>query len=289
MPTPEPHFQNAHIKQHFSRAASSYVAAAALQKEVESRLLEHAEYVQTPPQRVLDIGSGPGFAAKALKTRWPKADTIALDIALPMLALVAQQSRFWRPIKRVCGNAMQLPFQDHSFDFIFSNLCLQWAYPLPEALREIRRVLRPGGMLVFSTFGPSTLTELREAYLAIGEVPAISTFAAMQQIGDGMHACGLHKNVLERDIYTMIYPDLRGLMKELHAIGATDARTHRPRGLMGKQRWQRLNAAYPLIDGRLQSSWEVITAMAFKPAGTTRTDDGTVAVISPDKITRRSR
>ncbi len=282
-------FQPTHVKQHFSRAAKSYEAAAALQKEVELRLLEHTEYVQEPPQRVLDLGSGPGRASGLLKKRWPKAQIIAVDLAVPMLQLVAKQSRFWRPIQRVCGNAMQLPFKDNSIDYVYSNLCLQWVHPLPDALKEIRRVLRPGGMLSFSTFGPDTLIELRDAYLAIGESPSISSFAAIQQIGDGLQACGFSKSVLERENYSMSYTNLRALMKELHAIGASDARTERKRGLMGKQRWQSLQNAYPSDNGRVHSTWEVISAMAFKRTDQPADFEDAVATISPDQITRRIR
>ena len=282
-------FQQQHIKQHFSRAADSYLAAAALQKEVEARLLEQADYLQQAPRRILDLGSGPGRASGILKKKWPKAEVIAVDIALPMLQKVPEHTRFWRPVKRVCANAMQLPFHDNSFDLVFSSLCLQWAHPLPDALQEIRRVMRPEAMLLFSTFGPDTLLELREAYIAIGETPAISPFAAMQQIGDGLQGSGFHNNVLDRENFSMSYTDLRALMKELHDIGATDARANRKRGLMGKQRWHALNAAYPKCDDRVQSTWEVISAMAFKRAERANTANATLATISPDQITRRVR
>ncbi|HWS39796.1 MAG TPA: malonyl-ACP O-methyltransferase BioC [Arenimonas sp.] len=284
-----PLFQQQHIKQHFSRAAGSYLAAAALQKEVEARLLEQADFLQHTPTRILDLGSGPGRASGLLKKKWPKAEVIAVDIALPMLHKVPEHTRFWRPVKRVCANAMQLPFHDNSFDFVFSNLCLQWADPLPLALQEIRRVMRPEAMLLFSTFGPETLVELREAYIAIGETPAISPFAAMQQIGDSLQGSGFYNNVLDRENFSMSYADLRALMKELHAIGATDARADRKRGLMGKNRWQALNAAYPISENRVHSTWEVINAMAFKRVQKITPFDTTVASISPDQITRRVR
>lgn len=282
-------FQHLHIKQHFSRAADSYLAAAALQKEVEARLLEQTDYLQQAPSRILDLGSGPGRASGLLKKKWPKAEVIAVDIALPMLQKVPEQTRFWRPVKRVCANVMQLPFHDNSFDLVFSSLCLQWAHPLPQALREIQRVMRTEAMLLFSTFGPDTLIELRDAYFAIGETPAISPFAAMQQIGDSLQGNGFHKNVLDRENFTMSYCDLRALMKELHAIGANDARTDRKRGLMGKQRWQALNAAYPTIANSINSTWEVISAMAFKRKESNVPFDATLATISPDQIKRRIR
>lgn len=283
-------FQLAHVKQHFGRAAKGYEASAALQKEVEARLLELADYLPAGPRRVLDLGCGPGRAAGLLKRRWPKVEVIAMDLAVPMLHQVPKHTCFWRPVKRVCGNAMQLPFKDDSFDFVFSSLCLQWAHPLPEALQEIRRVLRPDGMLAFSTFGPDTLIELRDAYLAIGETPSLSPFAAIQQVGDGLQGSGFYNNVLDRETYTMHYSGLRALMKELHAIGATDARSGRRRGLMGKTRWQRLQEAYPRQGAEIASSWEVISAMAFKrPPSPFAAADGEVAVISPDQIQRRQR
>lgn len=283
-------FQLAHVKQHFSRAAETYEAAAVLQREVETRLLEIADYLTSEPTRILDLGCGPGRAAGLLKKRWPKAEVVAMDLALPMLHRVPKHTRFWRPVQRVCGNVMQLPFQDNRFDFVFSSLCLQWAHPLPEALREIRRVLRPEGMLAFSTFGPDTLIELRDAYRTIGETPALSPFAAIQQVGDGLQGSGFYNNVLDRELYSMRYPNLRALMKELHAIGATDARADRKRGLTGKQQWQKLQAAYPSQDAQINSSWEVISAMAFKrPDRPQAAFDGEVAVISPDQIQRRHR
>lgn len=283
-------FQRNAVRRHFSRAATSYLEAAALQKEVEARLLEQSEYLENPPQRVLDLGTGPGRAAGVLKKRWPKAEVVAMDLSLSMLRQVPKQTRFWRPVKRVCADALQLPLQDRSFDLVFSSLCLQWVHPLPQALREIRRVLKPDGMLVFTTFGPDTLLELRNAYLACELEPAVSPFAAIQQVGDALQGAGFTRNVLDREIYTLDYPDLRALMRELQAIGATDARTTRARGLMGKNSWQALDAAYPRMNGRAVSSWEVIAAMAFRPEhDPPPREDGIVARISPEGITRRVR
>ncbi len=283
-------FQRRAVRQHFSRAAHSYLEAAALQKEVEARLLEQVEVLEQAPQCILDLGSGPGRGAGVLKKRWPKAQVIAMDLALPMLQLVPQQTRFWRPIKRVCGDVMQLPFKDAHFDLVFSSLCLQWAESLPQALQEIRRVLKPGGLLVFTTFGPDTLIELRDAYRSIGETPPLSPFAAIQQVGDALQGAGFARPVLDRDTYLLDYPDLRALMRELQAIGATDARPQRPRGLSSKARWQALQAAYPLIENRLYSSWEVIAAMAFRPdVDLEPRQDGIVARIDPTQIRRRQR
>ncbi|MGD9521660.1 MAG: malonyl-ACP O-methyltransferase BioC [Tepidiphilus sp.] len=287
-------FDRRQLRRAFGRAAPNYAAVAALQREVEARLLEQLDYLdERQPARILDLGSGPGRASGAMKKRWPKAEVIAVDAALPMLRQVPKHTRFWRPVKRVCADVSMLPFADQSVDVIFSSLCLQWLDDLPAALSEFRRVLRPGGLLLFSTFGPDTLLELREAYESIGEVPPLSPFAAIQQVGDAMMAAGFKDPVLDRDRYTLTYPDLRALMQELRAIGAGDARRERRRGLGGRGRLQRVTAAYEANrrDGALPSTWEVITAQAWGPApGAPRREGGAdLATFPADRIPLRRR
>jgi malonyl-CoA O-methyltransferase len=287
-------FDRRQLRRSFGRAASKYTEVAALQREVEARLLEQLGYLDDrQPQRVLDLGSGPGRAAGAMKKRWPKAEVIALDAALPMLREVPKHTRFWRPVRRVNADVSKLPFADQCADVIFSSLCLQWLDDLPAVLSEFRRVLRPDGLLLFSTFGPETLSELRDAYLQAGEIPPLSPFAAIQQVGDAMLAAGFKDPVLDRDRYTLTYPDLRGLMRELRAIGAGDARHDRPRGLGGRDRLRRVTSHYETQrrDGVLPSTWEVITAQAWGPApGAPRRDGGAdLASFPADRIPTRRR
>ena len=279
----------------FGRAAQQYSDVAVLQREVETRLLGQLDYLENKvPCRILDVGSGPGRASGALKKRWPTADVIALDMALPMLRQVPKHTRFWRPVRRVCAEATRLPLIDDSVDVVFSSLCLQWVVDLPAVLSEFRRVLREDGLLVFSTFGPDTLIELRDAYLAAGESqPPISSFAAMAQVGDALMASGFRNPVLDRDLFNLTYPDVRALLRELRAIGANDARAHRSRGLAGKHRYMQMLAAYESRrdQGQIPSCWEVITAMAWSPGpGAPRREGGMdVASVSVDRITWRKR
>ena len=294
-PSRPPVFDRRRLQHSFGRAAAGYAEVAVLQRETESRLLEQLEVLETKiPSRILDVGSGPGRASGVMKGRWPKTEVIALDIALPMLRQVPKHTRFWRPVKRVCAEAAHLPFADNSIDLIFSNLCLQWVPDLPAALAEFRRVLREDGLLLFSSFGPDTLIELREAYLQAGERhPPLSPFAAIQQVGDAMIAAGFRNPVLDRDQFTLTYVDAMSLLRELRAIGAGDARVQRPRGLGGKSRQARMIAAYEALrlEGRLPSTWEVITAMAWAPGpGTPRREgNADVASFPADRIPRRIR
>jgi malonyl-CoA O-methyltransferase len=166
---------------------------------------------------------------------------------------------------------------------------------LPAALAEFRRVLRVEGLLLFSTFGPDTLIELREAYLQSGErQPPLSPFAAIQQVGDAMIAAGFRNPVLDRDAFTLTYEAVMPLLRELRAIGAGDARSQRARGLGGKSRQSRMIAAYESMrdaDGKLPSTWEVIGAMAWAPPpGAARREGGAeIATFPADRIPRRTR
>lgn len=151
-------FDQRHIRRAFSRSAASYDAAAALQHEVEQRLLESLDYFalrkvdgeRKDPQVVLDVGSGPARAAAAMRKRWPRAQVIALDLALPMLREAKKNSGWWNPFARVCADARALPVADHSVDVLFTNLCLQWVQDLPAVFAGFRRVLKPGGLLLFA-------------------------------------------------------------------------------------------------------------------------------------------
>jgi len=286
-------FDQKRLRRNFGRAAGRYAEVAVLQREVESRLLEQLSVLEDKrPVRILDVGAGPGRASAAMKKRWPGAEVVALDLSLPMLHEVRRQTRFWRPVRRVCGDATRLPIADGSIDLVFSSLCLQWVPALPVALSEFRRVLREDGLLLFSTFGPDTLIELREAYLSAGdEQPPLSPFAPMQAIGDALVAAGFRNPVLDRDLFTLTYPEAMTLLRELRTIGAGDARSQRARGLGGKERQARMLAAYEKLrrDGALPSTWEVIAAMAWAPAaGAPRREGGMdVAVFPADRIPRR--
>ena len=264
-----PIFDSRQVRRAFSRAAGHYDAAAALQQEVGKRLFESLDYLgERTPQVVLDIGAGTGHATAAMKKRWPKAQVVAMDLALPMLQEARRQAGWWKPFSRVCADARTLPVADGSVDVIFSNLCLQWVEDLPAVFAGFRRALKPGGLLLCSTFGPDTLVELREAFSQVDAAPHVSRFAPIAQLGDALMLSGFRDPVLDRDLFTLTYDDLPALMRELRAMGATNALRERRGTLTGKGRFAAAAAAYEPLrqsDGRLPSSWEVIYAHAWSP------------------------
>jgi len=262
-------FDPRHIRRAFSRSAASYDAAAVLQHEVEKRLLESLDYLgERKPEIVLDVGSGPGHAAAAMRKRWPKAQVVALDLSLPMLAQAGKRAGWWKPFARVCADARALPLAEASVDVIFSNLCLQWVDDLPAVFAGFRRALKPGGLLLCSTFGPETLQEMREAFAEADDAPHVSRFAPIAQFGDALLMSGFRDPVLDRDRFTLTYPDLPALMRELRAMGATNALQSRRHSLTGRRRFERAATAYEPMrgaDGKLPSTWEVIYAHAWAP------------------------
>jgi malonyl-CoA O-methyltransferase len=253
------------IRRAFGRAAGTYSQHAALQREVEDRLLERLDYYAGKPARVLDIGCGPGRGSVALRKRFASARVIALDLALPMLRRLKPGWR--RPLARVCADARALPLADASIDVLFSNLCIQWIDDLPALFGECRRVLRPGGYLAVSTFGIDTLHELRAAWAAADRAPHVSAFAHIAQVGDALMAAGFRDPVLDTEHFTLTYADATSVMRELKALGATNADARRARGLTGKVRYRRAIEAYEGFrrDGLLPATYEVICAHAFGP------------------------
>lgn len=266
-------FDHRQVRRAFSRAAGSYSTAAELQREIESRLFESLDYLgDTVPTDILDLGSGPGTGALELRRRWPKARVLAIDLALPMLRQLAPK-RGWnplqRPIERVCADARALPLADESIDLIFSNLCLQWVEDLDALFAGFRRVLRPGGLLLVSTFGPDTLHELRAAFAEADEAAHVSPFATIAEFGDALMRAGFRDPVLDRDVDVHRHRDMAGLMRGLRQLGATNALSSRRRALTGRGRFAAAEAAYGQWrdgDGLLPATWEIITAMAWAPA-----------------------
>lgn len=269
------------VRQAFDRAAQSYTEAAVLQREIGARLAERLACMRIAPARVLDAGCGTGLALATLQNAYPRARIVGLDLAHAMLrkACEPQPRPWWQrlrprpqraPFDAVCADIERLPLAAASIDLVWSNLALQWT-ELAAALRELRRVLRPGGLFVFSTFGPDTLKELRTAFATVDEYPHVNRFIDMHDIGDALLRHGFVHPVMEMEYLTLTYRDLSCLLHDLKALGAHTVLDGRRTGLFGKTAWQRLQSAYEPYrrdDGRLPATWEVIYGHAWAPAPT---------------------
>ncbi|MEO8316416.1 MAG: malonyl-ACP O-methyltransferase BioC [Pseudomonadota bacterium] len=253
------------VARSFGAASKSYDAAATLQTAVRDELLSRLDLLRAPPGAVLDLGAGTGVAAIEMKRRFRSAVITAADIAPPMLQIARGRSSFWRPIRCVEADARALPFEDASFDLVFTSLMLQWLQPPDTALQEIRRVLKPGGLLLASSFGPETLHELRSTWAAADTGVHVNEFIDMHDLGSALARAGFAEPVLDVDRHLRHYADARALMRELKAIGAHNLNPERTRGLTGRQAFQRMNAAYEALrrpEG-LPATWQVVYAVSW--------------------------
>ncbi len=278
----------------FDRASASYDTAAALQERVRNELIGRLDELKITPASILDLGTGTGHGARALKRRFPGAQVVAVDIAPGMLERARRQSSWLRRFGRVRADAYALPFRDGAFELVFSNLMLQWCDDLDAVFAEIARVLAPGGLLLFSTFGPGTLAELREAWASSDDASNhVNHFFDAHALGSALMHAQLSEPVLDVDRIVERYPDALSLMRELKAIGAHNVTQGRSRGLTGRRRLSAMVSAYETLrrDGKLPATWEVIHASAW---GTARRKPETAgfpheAIISADSIRRRGQ
>ncbi len=262
------------VRQAFSRAAQDYDAAAVLQREVCTRMLERLDYMKLQPHSVLDVGSGTGWGTRQLGERYPKAEITALDIAIGMLQVARGTSGWWKKLfagKRenfLCADVEALPLAANSVDMAWSNLALQWCNDLPATFVELQRVLKVEGLLIFSSFGVDTLHELRTAFHDVDGYNHLNRFADMHDIGDMLVAAGFADPVMEMERITLTYDDVRAVMQDLKSIGAHNATAGRAPGLMGKAAWRRVTDNYEKLrrDGKLPATFEIVYGHAWKPA-----------------------
>ncbi|MBK7330991.1 MAG: malonyl-ACP O-methyltransferase BioC [Betaproteobacteria bacterium] len=302
-PAPDPReIDPSAVRRAFGRAAATYDGAAVLQREVSARLAGRLDVVKLAPGTILDAGCGTGEAIGELSARYPSARVVALDAALPMLQQARTRSAHGRsllarmlgPLGRggtpapafVCADGTALPLPGVCVDLVWSNLMLQWVNDLPRAFAEFRRVLRVGGLLTFTTFGPDTLKELARAFARIDGHTHVSRFVDMHDLGDMLVQAGFADPVMDREQITVTYPSPAALLAELKAIGATNQTRGRPRGLTGRGRRAALEDVLRKLaqDGRIPATFEVVYGHAWK-GEPKRTPDGLPIV----KVERRTR
>jgi len=278
------------VRRSFDRAAPTYDAAAVLHAEVRGSLLARLDFMTVDPRVVMDAGAGTGQAGRELKGRYPKALVIALDSSPRMLEVAARRRSWLRPVVRVCADAEQLPLADGSVDLILSNLMLQWCNP-DAVFAEFRRVLKPRGLLTFTTLGPDTLREFRTAWAAVDSASHVHQFIDMHDIGDALVRGGFAAPVLDVERYSLSYADVRRAAADLKATGARNISAGRAQGLTGRRKYAGLQAAYESFrrDGRLPATYEVVFAHAWAPDGAARRGGGDGSTVSLEEITRQLR
>ncbi len=283
------------VRRFQARAAAGYRAAAHLPALVGERLLERLDGLRFEPATVLDIGCGPGHAARLLAQRWPKARVLAADVAWPMLDQVPRRLGWFGPrLERLQTDAARLGLGESTVDLLFCNLVLHAVEDLPAALNGFRRVLRPGGLLLVSIYGRDTLKELRAAGQRIGDVERVGRFADVQRLGDVMMRAGFAEPVLDTDWLSVEYRTAAHLFAELKACGLSHAGRDRSRGLTTPRQLAALRASceeFRSPAGTLPVTWEIVYASAWAPEEGTpiRSPRGEEASVSVASIGKRQR
>ena len=256
-----------------------------LAREVEARMLERLQYIKLDPVCILDAGCGTGDGAKRLAERYPRARVLALDFALPMLQAGRNRDPWLRRVLQrarvdyLCADLAAVPLPAASVDLAWSNLALHCAGDTQPAFKELRRVLKVGGLLMFSCYGPDTLNELKRAFAAHDRAAHVHDFIDMHDLGDMLSTHGYSAPVMDMEVITLTYADADALLRDLRATGQQNALAERRRGLAGKGMLSGMRAAYDNLrrDGRLPASFEIVYGHAWK-APPRLTEDGRAIV-----------
>ena len=256
----------------FNRAAKTYDQYCVLQDRISQELFDRLALIKIEPKNILDLGAGTGANGLSLKKIYKHAQIINYDFAKNMLfkAKFKQTSVLDRLINNkifsyVCGDLEAIPFRPNTFDLIWSSSTLQWCNNLPETLGMIRSILKPGGLFIFSSFGPGTLIELKNITMDVANVNRTNEFVDIHDFGDMLLSSGLSDPVLDMDNFVLTYSVVDKLFNDIKNIGATSGFRLSSVGLGGKTYLKKIKQAYEQFRENevLPATYEVIYGHAW--------------------------
>ncbi len=269
------------LRRRFERAAQSYGDAAVVQREVGNRLLERFDVMRIAPATILDVGCGPGTHTAALSARFPEAVVVAIDHSPAMVAqavpsasgLLARLTGLGKRsrIRGLVSDMSALPLPREHADVLWSNFALQWASDLPALFAEWNRVLKIGGVIMFTAPGPDTLIELRRALTKAGEEAdeRVQRLTDLHDVGDMLIHAGFADPVMDMEVITLEYATAAAFWRDIKAQGAVNSMQTRPRGLLTPRKLRAIESALDSArksDGPIRISVEVIYGHAWKVA-----------------------
>jgi SAM-dependent methyltransferase len=258
-------FDRRAVRRHRDRAAARFSEHDFLFREVGERLVERLDDVNRTFPRVLDVGCRTGFVGALLRARAGVEQVVGLELSGAMAARAGANT--------VVGDEELLPFAEQKFDLVVSNLTLHWTNDLPGALVQLRRALKPDGLLLAAMLGGETLAALRAALIdaELGETggvrPRVSPVADVRDAGMLLQRAGFELPVVDGDLITVTYADTLALMRDLRGMGETNAVAERQRSLTRRGVLARAAAAYPdrEADGRIRAGFQVIFLTGWAP------------------------
>jgi malonyl-CoA O-methyltransferase len=256
----------------FNRYAKTYDQYSSLQDKISDNLFKKLDLIDIRPKVILDLGCGTGRNGKILKDKYKKIRLINYDFSINMLheAKNKQHNLFNKILgisnsAFVCGDIEELSFPEKTFDIIWSTSSLQWVNNLSETFKRIQSTLKPGGLFIFSTFGPNTLFELKSITKKISNYQKTNDFIDIQNIKDILVDVGLRHPVIETEEFRMTYKDINTLFLDLKNIGATSGFESKKIGLSGKSYIKMISDGYKQYsyDGILPATYEAVYGYAW--------------------------
>jgi malonyl-CoA O-methyltransferase len=172
-----------------------------------------------------------------LLQRYRGAGLVALDLAPAMLKATRARRPWLRRLDAVCADAAALPLADQSVDLVFSNLMLQWCNEPDRCIRGVPPGAAAGRAAAVQHLRAGH-TQGAACRLARGRrTHHVSRFIDMHDLGDALVRAGLGEPVMDMELVTLTYPDVRSLMRDLKTMGAHNATAGRSRGLTGRRAW----------------------------------------------------
>ena len=248
------------VRRRLSRALAQGYAGFLLDRAVED-LEERLAAVLRPFPLALDVGTPTPAAAEALR-RSGRAGTVVRLSSVPEPG-------------GVLGDEERLPFGGEAFDLAVSLLALQGVNDLPGALIQIRRALKPDGLLMAALLGGGTLAELRQAFaqaegeLEGGASPRVAPFADLRDLGGLLQRAGFALPVTDSDIFRVRYASPFALMQDLRRMGLTNALNDRRKTPLRRATLLRAADIYAERfadpDGRVRATFEIVWLSGWTP------------------------
>ncbi len=269
-------FDRTAVRRHRDRAAAMLHDHDFLFMEAAERLCDRLDDVKRKFPIALDLGCHGGEVAKSLKGRGGIENLTQTDISPAMVAL-AEKTEHPGIVPGIVVDEENLPFDDGSFDLVLSNLSLHWVNDLPGALIQIRKALKPDGLMIASVLAERTLWELRESLMAAeieiegGISPRVSPFATVQDLGSLLGRAGFALPVLDTDTITVSCPDAFKLMADLRGMGENGAVSARRKTFTREDTILRAASYYqekfgdPEQEGRIPATFDIVTMTAWAP------------------------
>jgi len=251
------------VRESFDRAAAEYDAHSALQQKIACDLIEVCDrlspQMERRPRAVLDAGAGTGYGVRLLRSRFPRARIVGLDFAPQMVRRAARgcdaASHF------VCADAERPPFGDGVFDLVYSSSLVQWCGEPGGLFGQLRRLMRAGGWLLFSTYGPKTLHELRQSWAAADRYGHTLEFPGGADLKKMLHARGFNVELCTRQLEVVHHRGVGELLQQLKNSGATNRHAAARPGLTTPAALREMKEHYQNrfgVRGLVAASYEIL-------------------------------